>query len=62
MIQHQNIIKKILIAQLEDMESDALFQQEAASSFSFKIPSNALTPIALENLSECSGSIAWLPR
>jgi hypothetical protein len=59
MFQYQGIIKKFLITQLDDMEPDALFQQDAAPSVSFKMPSNALTQIALENLSECSRSIAW---
>ena len=60
--QYQDKIKKFLITQLDDMKPDALFQQHAAPYVSFKKPSNALTRIALEILSECSRSIAWSPR
>lgn len=44
------------------MDPDVLAQQDAAPSISFKMPSNALTTIALENLSECSGSMSWSLR
>jgi hypothetical protein len=56
--QYQDILKYFLITQLDDMESDAQFQKDAAPSGFFKIPSNTLTPIAQEKLSKSSASIA----
>jgi hypothetical protein len=41
------------------MEPDKRFQQDAATSVSFKIPSDALTPPVLEKIKEVTVSALW---